>query len=423
MANPLLMSSASSAMVSVLNQVDTNVHASPFAYRYAQDLKGSSFSACAKQFLEIQPNGSKVLGGIIDFPITKNGLLAGLIVKMTLNKTATFGINNSIGALQIEEMQLVTNGRVLFSQTAEGLLSLIANMPYQSRKTLEDMLLLQSGGDGTVNPGSTTSNIHYVPALFSCFESMEGFLNCNFSEPLTLRLRMASANTYCATDVDSDATQNITLGDITLIAQYVQLPANVEQSLIQHNFGSGENLSTINWDLIHEFTDGTLSAGSSSTITHEVKTNRLVNEAYIVLTSGLGDHSNVIDNVGMGLELDTIKIESNGQVIAELDAKVVGSLAGESFDDWGYSESSYYDRSSRADGTNYRYKFNFGLTKDTRRVFGAVSTRELNSFRFVVTTANAGATQTAGRLHVIFKSPMLISHSAESGRITSSISS
>ena len=423
MANPLLMSSASSAMVSVLNQVDTNVHASPFAYRYAQNTKGASFSACAKQFLESQPNGSKVLGGIIDFPITKNGLLAGLIVKMTLGKTAAHGINNSIGALQIAEMQLVTNGRVLFSQTSQGLLSLIANMPYQSRKTLEDMLLLQSGTDGTVNPGSTTSNVFYVPALFSCFETMENFLNTSFVEPLVLRLRMAGASDFCASDVDSDTVQSVSLTDITLISQYINLPANVEQALIQNDYGSGENLSKVAWDLVEEFEDGTLSAGSSSSITHEVKTNRVINEMYIFVDSGRGDQSNTIDNVGGGIELDSIKIESNGQVIAELDAKVVGSLQGESYDDWGYSDSSYYDRSSRAQGTNYRYKFNFGLSKDTRRVFGCVSTRELNSFKVTATTANATASQTAARLHIIMKSPMLLSFSAESGRITSSISS
>ena len=423
MANPLLMSSASSAMISVLNQVDTNVSASPFAYRYSADYKGASFSACAKQFLEIQPNGSKVLGGIIDFPITKNGLLAGLIVKMTLGKSAAHGINNSLGALQIAEMQLVTNGRVLFSQTSQTLLSQVANMPYQSRKTLEDMLLLQSGTDGTVNPGSTTSNIFYVPALFSCFDSMEQYLNTSFVEPLTLRLRLNAASDFCASDVDSDTPQSVSLTDITLIAQYINLPANVEQAMIQNDYGSGENLSKVSSDFVHEFTDGQLQSGSSSSITHEVKTNRVINEMYIVVDSGRGDQSNVIDNVGGGIELDTIKIESNGQVILELDAKVLGSLSGERSDDFGYSDSSYYDRSSRAQGTNYRYKFNFGLSKDVRRVFGAVSTRELNSFKITATTSNATATQTAARLHIIMRSPMLLSFSAESGRITSSISS
>lgn len=423
MANPLLMSSASSAMVSVLNQVDTNIHASPFAYRYSQNTKGASFSACAKQFLEIQPNGSKVLGGIIDFPITKNGLLAGLIVKLTLGKTAAHTCNSSLGALQIDEMQLVSNGRVLFSQTSQGLLSLIANMPYQSRRTLEDMLLLQASTTGTDTFGSTTSNVFYVPALFHCFEAMENYLNTSFVEPLVLRLRMAGASDFCATDATGDTAASVSLTDITLIAQYINLPANVEQAMIQNDYGSGENLSKVSADLVHEFTDGTLTAGSSSSITHEVKTNRVINEMFICVDSGRGDVSNTVDNVAGGIELDTIKIESNGQVIAELDAKVLGSLSGESADDWGYSDSSYYDRSSRAQGSNYRYKFNFGLSKDVRRVFGCVSTRELNSFKITATTANATSTQTAARLHVIMRSPMLLSFSAESGRITSSISS
>lgn len=423
MATPILNSAAASALCSVLGQTQTEVQGTPFSYKYSQDLAGSSFAQCARTHQEVQPQGSKVLGGQVSFTIPKAGILAGAVVRLKVGKTAAHGVNNSLGALAISEISLVTNGRILFTQTAQSLLSLIANMPHASRKTLEDMLLLKSGNDGSLTMNSTTEGEFFIPCLFSCFESLEMMPNVNFLEPIQIVCRMASASDFCTSDVDSDTAASVTLTDITLMCSYIQLSAKHEQALIQADFSDSENLSKVAWDMVHEFSDGTLSAGSTSSISHVIQSHRCVNQLFFCLDSGRGDASNTVDNVGAGIELDRVVIESNGQIIADLPAKLLGSLQGESFDQYGYSDSSYYDRTSRADGTNYRYVYNFSLSKRTNRVFGVISTREMSNFKLTVYTANAGATQTAARLHVIMKSPMLISISPESGRITSSISS
>lgn len=417
----VLNSNSSSAIVSVLSNVSTDVN--PFKYKYGQDLKGSSFANCSVSYQEVQPNGSKVFNSNIDFNLPKAGYLTGCVVKLTLDKDATDAVNNSIGALQISEIQLITQGKVLASQTAQGLLSLVAAMPYESRKNLEDLMLLQTGGDGTLNPGSTTSNVHYVPVLFSCFESLEKAYNLNFCEPLTLRCRMASGSAYSTTAIDGDVANTMTLNDISVFCQYVRLPAEEEAKQIQGDFGQDAQNSKVQWDLVHEYSDGTLVASTSTEISHEIKHNRAVSEMYVVVDSGRGDNSNAIDNVGMGLAAVTVKFEANGQTVASLDGKLIGAWGDYSFDEKGFSNGSYWDRTSRADGTIYRYKYNFGLSSDTSRVFGCASFRELSNPKVTVTIDSASSTQTAARLHVICKCPQLEMTSGESGRVTTSISS
>jgi len=296
-------------------------------------------------------------------------------------------------------------------------------MPYQSRKTIENLLSLQAGSAGS-SYNDSTSNTFYIPALFSCFEGSESYLSTNFIEPLILRVRTSNANAYAATDATGDNSASISLSDIELVASYINLPANTEQAAIQQDFGDGSNLSKVAWDLVTEQTDCTLSHTAFTTVTHEIKTNRVISELYFALVNNDNDVSNHVDHAGGGIAIDSVKIESNGQVIAELDGKLLGNLEnGFSVDDWGFSDSSFWDQASRAQGTNYRYKFNFGLTKDTRRVFGCVSTRELNSFKLIVTAKTSSENQNNARLSVVMKSPMLLSISAESGRVTSSISS
>jgi len=424
MSNVVNMSNASSALNSVLQQVDTNINNSPFSYRYAQDLKGSSMSGVARQYQEIQPNGSKVFG-TVDFPIPKAGILQGLIVKLKLSKTATFAVNNSIGALQIREMSLVTNGRVLYTQTAQTLLSQVADQPYESRRNLEDMMHLLGGttGDQVQLFGTTTGGTAFVPALFSCFDCPENMLNTSFVEPLILRLKLAGASDYCAVDASVDTLASVTLDDLTCICSYVQLPASVEQAMISSDFGSGENLSKVGYDFIEESSTGTLSTSATdSVISHEIKTNRFITDMYLVVT-GENDHSDTVDNAGMGIELSNIKVESNGQVLMDLPAKIVGNIGSQSLDDFGYGCGSYWDRSSRVDGGKFRYVVRFSLSKDYRRIFGGCSTRELNNFKISCSVNSVLSTQTSGTLTVCMRSPQLLSFSAESGRITSSISS
>ena len=146
---------------------------------------------------------------------------------------------------------------------------------------------------------------------------------------------------------------------------------------------------------------------------------------YIYVDGGYDNQQKGVKAIGKGIQLDTIKIESNGITIAELDGKLAGIYSDRSEDSWQMFNGSYWDTSTRADGTNYRYKYNFGLSADTRRVFGSAAFRELNNFKVTVVTNATTTTANAskGRLHVVLKYAQLESIAGESGRITTSISS
>lgn len=416
--NPVLNSNASSALVSVLDKVDTQHN--PFEYKYAKNEKGTSLASCSRSWQETTTTSSKALNSAIDFHLSKNGILNNIVIKMQLEANANDDkLNASIGALQIREVQLLSSGRVVASQPAECLLSLVAGQPYASRKALEDLLSLQSASGHVFGKTAT----FYVPVMFSCFESNEKKFNLNFVEPLVLRVLTADGGSYGMNSA-GDAVASVSLTDMSLFCEYINLPASMEQKMIQNDFGSGEPLSRVQWNLIHEYTENTITASANNTMTHEIKSNNVVQEMYIYVDAGYDDQQKGVAVSGKGIALDKIRIESNGITIAELDGKIAGIYGDRSEDQWQMFDGSYWDTTSRADGTNYRYKYNFGLSADTRRVFGSSAFRELNNFKVTVTTSTGvGANQTQARLHVCLKYAQLESIAGESGRITTSISS
>ena len=140
--------------------------------------------------------------------------------------------------------------------------------------------------------------------------------------------------------------------------------------------------------------------------------------------SGPGENiGSRISNSGIGLKLDTLKIEANGQVIADFgnseDAELLRRIQDTDPDKWQFCGGSGWDSSMGP--YNYRYKYNFGLSNDTRKVYGGVATRELSNFKITVKTNDTTASAT--RLHVILKYAQLESIESASGKVTTSISS
>lgn len=419
--NPVLNSNASSALVSVLDKVDTQHN--PFEYKYAKNEKGTSLASCSRSWQETTTTSSVALNSAIDFHLSKNGILNNIVIKMKLKKTSTDLVNASIGALQIREVQLLSSGRVVASQTAESLLSLVASQPYASKKALENLLNLQSGVAGT-SLSNTEDFTAYVPILFSCFESNEKKYNLNFVEPLVLRVFTADAGSYVMDNSTNPVTTSISLEGMSLFCEYINVPAQMEQKMIQGDFGSGEPLSRVQWNLAHEYTEQLITAGQENVMTHEIKSNNVVQEMYIYMDSGYDDGVKGVKRKGAGMELKNIKIESNGITIANLDGKLFGMYGDKSEDQFPHLDGSYWDTTNNKAGTNYRYKYNFGLSADTRRVFGSSAFRELNNFKVIATTTNGVvAEQIKARLHVCLKYAQLESIAGESGRITTSISS
>ena len=200
----------------------------------------------------------------------------------------------------------------------------------------------------------------------------------------------------------------------------------LEQKAIQDNWGSGEALVKVGYDLIEESTTKTLSAAVSQTISHTIETNRCMSKLWVAVDSGEGDLSNLIDNHGNYLPLSNIKLEANGQVLYDVDADFVAYCMGSDMDSTNsaYSVGNQHDTSF--EHTSNIYLIDFSLGKEPSKLSYAISCRELNSLKVTCTTSASvavGATQVSARLRVCLQSPMLLSIAAASGRISTSLSS
>ena len=80
--NPVLNSNASSALVSVLDKVDTQ--SNPFEYKYSKNEKGTALASCSRSWQETTTTSAVALNSAVDFHLSKNGILNNIVVKMQL---------------------------------------------------------------------------------------------------------------------------------------------------------------------------------------------------------------------------------------------------------------------------------------------------------------------------------------------------
>ena len=287
------------------------------------------------------------------------------------------------------------------------------------------MLGLASGSDGTLTyAGSTTAMVFYVPLVFSCFEDLAKVYNSDFTEPIQIIARSSAGNAYSATDIDGTTANTLAFTACSLWIKYARLNSKDEQDEIQQNYSNGEALTRVQWNWVEESSDVTLVASTTTEVEHEIKHNQVIQEVHIVVLSTNAGVDDIVDDAGCGIQLDDITITANGQnLFYRMPTKLLGNVMNKSHDEFSMSDSSYWDQSSRADGTIYRYVIPMGLSLDSRRFTGGASARELSNLKCVVRTANATSDQTAARLYVICKCAQLESIAGESGRIQTSISS
>ena len=81
--------------------------------------------------------------------------------------------------------------------------------------------------------------------------------------------------------------------------------------------------------------------------------------------------------------LDAVKIEANGQVIADFgnseDGELLLHISDKDTDKWQFAHGNSYDTGS--DALLNRYKYNFGLTTDSRKTMGVAAAQELSNFK------------------------------------------
>jgi len=426
MSDPFLNSNASSALIASTDAV--SVAKNPYEYRYAGkgSLESAHVPAHSRSVSVSQPTGSLQWNSNIDLPVLKAGYLENAFVKIVVSNStgANMYANPNVMNLMVERLDLITQGKVVCGSQPFGRACLVSNKPYSIKKNLEKALNLKADDTSAIAVGS--SYTAYVPCCWFCFDSPELNFNTSFVEPLVCRCKLSASNTYQATSATGDVAAAWTLTSVELIHVFRRLPVEMEQKAISENFGSGEALVKVGYDLIEESTTKTLSAAVSQSVSHTIETNRCLSKLWVAVDSGEGDLSNLIDNHGSYLALSNIKVEANGQTLFDVDGDFVQYCMGSDMDSTNsaFGVGNHHDTSF--EHTSNIYCVDFSLGKEPSKLSNAISARELNSFKITATTSASvavGATQTSARLRVCLQSPMLLSIASASGRISTSLSS
>lgn len=401
----LLNSNASSALSSVLKGAETEKN--PFQYRYAADTQGCSLSGISRTMQTLNASNTVAYSSAVDFQIPKAGLLRGLIVKVAETFTGTAASSSAVcpkgtGMSIVERLELISQGRVIHSQTREALSCLASSQPIGSRLNLSSMMNLGSVGSGTLGDGDSATFTTRIPALFSCFEALQNVYDTNFVGPLTLRVHMA-ADPFTRTTVN---TANPTC---SVTAEYIRESAEHQQKRLEADFSDG-NLQKLMWNTEHqESTSQTIGTSGAS---FEIKTNNYIGELWVYVDQTSGTSLE-------GVEMASVKIEANGQVIADVDAQLLLQYQ-PSGDNASYGEAAADYETGVELAMRKRYRYSFGLSDDTRRAFGGASARELSNFKVTVTPS---ASKANAKIHVVAKFFQIVSIEAANGKISTSISS
>lgn len=421
--NAMLNSNSSSALIASLDSVSSKKN--PYIYSYAQKgtLTAAHVPAHGRTVVVSQPTGTPNFGTNIDFPIIKSDMLSNAFIKLVLTNAsgAAAVVNQAFMNMMVEEISLLTAGKVICSSRPFGRAALMSNKPYQVKKNLEKMYNLVNGrAAGAFAAGASATA--YIPLSFSCFDSPTLNYNTSFVEPLLVRVRLAAANAYL--DDSAGNAVNASIQSIELIQVHRSLPADALQKQISANYADTESLVRVQpYDLIEENTTKVVAAAADQVIEHKLTTNRVMSKLFIAVENTVSQVAGAIPSYAEGdyLEIKNIKISGNGQNIIDCDGDLVRYALNADSDSSNamFAVGNAWD-SSFSHNRNI-YCFDLGFNKDPSHLTNALSTREISDFTVKVTFTAGSAT--LHRLRVCLASPFLESINSASGKISTSLSS
>ncbi len=428
MSNAILNSNASSALIASMGQVSSTKN--PYIYSFSQ--KGT-LSACnvpshSRTVITSAPTTSIAFGQNIDFGVVRGGQWdlgwLKMVVKNTTN--APCAISHAAMNLYVEEIQLLTAGKVITSNSPFFRACVMSSKPYNVKKNLEDCYALVANGDKKVLAAGEEQTA-YIPLSFSHFDFEEGKINVSFTESLTCRIRLANANAYCD-DNATPAAVALGLQSLELVQVHRLFPSDLEQKQISQNYSDTDSLVQVHYSPVSELTTKNPAAAAVSQVfKHEINTNRTVRKMYIALEdTGVVTGTSIAANNGPGkyLELSKIALRANGQVIFDCDASMLQKCFLTDVDsaDSPYSCGNGFD--DTVAHTRNIYEWDFGMGRDMSHVTNQISARELSNFEVTVTSsASAALSDRPYNLRVCMISSQLQSTSSASGKISTSLSS
>ncbi len=420
MANAILNSNASSSLVAALSNT-TNV-VNPFIYSMGKKntLGPATVPAHSRTVTEVLPT-SYGWNQNIDFQVLKAGELENCFLKITVQNgnSATNKLNTNFFNLIVEEVQILTAGKVLMRNVPFGRAALMSQKPFNVRKNIEGLLKINRGAaDFDVTHTGTNTKTGYLPLLMSCFDVPELYYSSQFVEPMQIRIRLSSDNKYSF--LADGTAQSLTLTGVSLVQIHRQLPSDLEQKTIAANYSDTESLVRVQNEVVCEETKKLVANAANQEIEHTITTNRCINKLFVAVENPAAA------TAGQYLEIDSIEIKANGQLIVDMPGELMAMGMNLDVDsaNSGQCVGNFWEQGSgtATPHTQRIYCYNFSMNSDaSAHLTGLVSAREINSFTVKVKfTAAAGVSHT---LHVGALTPFLESINSASGKISTSLSS
>lgn len=421
MANAILNSNASSSLVAALGNT-TNV-VNPFIYSMGKKntLGPATIPAHSRTVTEVIPT-SYGWNQNIDFQVLKSGELENCFLKVTVKNenAATSRLNTNYFNIIVDEIQCLTAGKVLMRNVPAGRSFLMSQKPFGVRKNIEGLLKINRG-NAYFELAAGASITAYVPLLMSCFDTPELAYATNFVEPMQFRVRLTSDNKYSWKHDDASTKHSQTLTAVSLVQIHRQLPSDLEQKTIAANYSDSESLVRVQNEVVCEETKKVVSAATGQEIEHTITTNRCISKLFVAVENPAHE------TAGQYLEIESIEIKANGQLIVEMPGELMAMGMGLDIDsaNSGQCVGNFWESgigTALTPHTQRVYAYQFDMNSDvSAHLSGLVSAREINSFTVKVKfTASAGVSHT---LHVGCLTPFLESINSASGKISTSLSS
>jgi len=423
MANAILNSNASSSLVAALDSVSASKNPLIYSYGSKNTLGSAHVPAHSRTVVEAQST-SIGWNQNIDFHIIKAGQLENCFLKLTiantLNNHANATLNTNYFNLIVEEIQLLTAGKVIMRNVPFGRACLMSQKSFGVRKNMEGLLQITRGA-ATTAIADNASATGYVPLLFSCFDVPELMYNSSFCEPMIVRVRLSTDNKYSNLVGGGQAAQSMDLTAASLIQVHRQMPSQLEQAQISANYSDTESLVRVQNEVVCEETSKTVAAAAGQEITHTLTTNRCINKLFVAVEDSL------VANAGQYVEIQDIEVKANGQTILSMPGELVALGLNLDTDraNSGQCVGNYWEESSATSSTPHTqrvYCINFGMNSDhSAHLTNVVSAREINAFTVKATFTGAAAREY--KLRVGALTPFLESINSASGKISTSLSS
>ena len=455
MSNVILNSNQNSALVSTIRESDSAIK--QFAI-YSEDQIAPPH---ALQILQIEPVNTldDYKSRTISWDLPKQGYLCRLTLEFMYNYDAASAANDHmtpLGLLNcIDSIELLSSGRRIQEFSREVILAKMSDNPSHIGKAYEE-------GIGMVTlPSGTAGAAHIrclLPLDMTFSSSLRHSINCDFVEPLRLRVRFTDGDIgrtwtpYVAANAGTGAAApgghyddkfaDTAITEAKLICEYRQLAASDADAVVQANFGSGQMTS-----LVSTFAKAVPVIGANNLqpaanaelpIYVDLTENAAVENLYVMVHVPRPDVISALTvapqaNGELSLHecdrpfpLERIRLEASGQVLIDVPARYLQHF-GKRQD----GVQRYAGTSLETDVAAYVYKIELGF--DNRFCSNVVSFRELSNPRLTVWPAKPEGADKHNRrsalltgfkptVNVVYENKQLQTISSANGRVNLSIS-